>query len=198
MPTTFTISSSDNNITAFATPEAAQDTLALGALAFINKKELTKLAGDWPAGRLVEIWNGFAGVAPFGDLKPVKKFTDRKTAVERIWQAVQKLAPAAPSVAPVLADVAPQGAHVAPKKAKATKEAKDTDGAPTAREGSKKAIVLEMLRREGGATLPEISKATQWQNHSVRGFISGTVGKKMKCKVESTKNEAGERVYKLL
>ncbi len=185
MTATFTISS-DNNITAFATPEAAQDTLALGALAFASKKELAKIAADWPATRLVEIWNAFAGVAPLGDLKPVKRFTDRKTAVDRIWQAIEKLAPAAPTVA-----------DVAPQEATATKEARVTDGTPAAREGSKKAIVLDLLRRSEGATLAEIGRATLWQNHSIRGFISGTVGKRMALKVESTKREDGERVYKL-
>jgi hypothetical protein len=40
-------------------------------------------------------------------------------------------------------------------------------------------------------------KATDWQAHSVRGFISGTLGKKMGLKVESTKREDGERVYSL-
>jgi hypothetical protein len=38
-------------------------------------------------------------------------------------------------------------------------------------------------------------KATGWQPHSVRGFISGTLGKKMGLKVESTKPEEGERSY---
>jgi hypothetical protein len=40
-------------------------------------------------------------------------------------------------------------------------------------------------------------KATGWQPHSVRGFISGTLGKKLKLKVESSKDTQGERRYKL-
>jgi len=39
--------------------------------------------------------------------------------------------------------------------------------------------VLKLLRREQGAMLAEIAKATEWQNHSIRGFISGQVTKKM-------------------
>jgi len=39
-------------------------------------------------------------------------------------------------------------------------------------------------------------KATDWQAHSVRGFIS-TAGKKHNVKIESSKNEAGDRVYKI-
>ena len=44
---------------------------------FSKEKELAKLTAEWPASRLVETWNSFAGVAPYDDLKPVKKFTDR-------------------------------------------------------------------------------------------------------------------------
>jgi hypothetical protein len=39
-------------------------------------------------------------------------------------------------------------------------------------------------------------KATEWQAHSVRGFIS-TAGKKHGVQIESSKNEAGDRVYRI-
>jgi uncharacterized protein DUF3489 len=85
----------------------------------------------------------------------------------------------------------------AKKEAKpASKNAAKKDAA-VPREFSKKATVIEMLRRKDGATLAEIAKATDWQNHSIRGFISGTLTKKMGLKVESTKNEAGERTYRI-
>ena len=64
--------------------------------------------------------------------------------------------------------------------------------------GTKKEIVLELLRRKEGATLAEIAKATQWQNHSIRGFISGTVSKKMGLAVESVKKAPGERTYRIV
>lgn len=85
---TFTIDEQDN-ITAFGSKEEA--TTGTAGLAFSSQKELTKLSAEWPVSRLIEIWNGFAGVPPFGDLKPVKKFTDRKVAVARTWQAIQRL-----------------------------------------------------------------------------------------------------------
>jgi hypothetical protein len=47
------------------------------------------------------------------------------------------------------------------------------------RTDTKKVIVLDLLRRKQGATTAEIAKATDWQNHSIRGFISGSVTKKM-------------------
>ena len=76
----------------------------------------------------------------------------------------------------------------APKKATSAK-------AESARKGSKTAKVLDLLKRPGGATIKELMKATGWLPHSVRGFLSGTVGKKMGRRVESTKAEGGERSY---
>jgi len=197
---TFTLDT-DKNITAHDATPAAQDNV----VAFATEKELAKLSADWPITRFVEVWNAFAGAPPFGDLKPVKKFTDRKTAVTRIWTVIQKLdeemlrasireteakLKAARTAQP--AATAPQAASVAPKKAK---QATAKDAAPTAREGSKKASVIEMLRREHGATLADIMTATGWQAHSVRGFISGGLGKKMGLTVESFKRTDGERAY---
>ncbi len=40
-------------------------------------------------------------------------------------------------------------------------------------------------------------EATGWQKHTVRGFLSGAVHKKMGLKVVSTKNSAGDRVYRV-
>ena len=62
-----------------------------------------------------------------------------------------------------------------------------------AREGSKTATILELLKWPGGATAKELLKATGWQ--PLRGFISGTLGKKMGLTVTSTKSGDGERSY---
>jgi hypothetical protein len=91
-------------------------------------------------------------------------------------------------------------ANVAHAKAKAGKKAAPKKKAPRsarndARDGSKTATILEMLKRPGGATAKELLKATSWQPHSLRGFLSGTVGKKMGLSVTSTKAEDGERSY---
>jgi hypothetical protein len=84
------------------------------------------------------------------------------------------------------------GATKAPKSAKSAKTAKV---AGCTRHGSKTAMVLDLLKRPGGATAKELMKATGWQPHSVRGFLSGTVGKKFGLAVSSTKGEDGERSY---
>jgi hypothetical protein len=100
------------------------------------------------------------------------------------------------------ARVVPRRAHVAPKKGKLAKKASPGKKAPKgakkatgARDGSKTAKVLDLLKRADGATAKELMKATGWQPHSVRGFLSGTVGKKMGLTVTSTKCEDGERTY---
>jgi len=59
---------------------------------------------------------------------------------------------------------------------------------------SKGAKILELIGRPQGSTLAEILKVTQWQAHSVRGFLS-TAAKKHKLHIESRKTEAGDRVY---
>jgi Protein of unknown function (DUF3489) len=95
--------------------------------------------------------------------------------------------------------VRPTKAKSASKTTPAKKGAKAAHKATAARvrQGSKTAKVLELVKRSGGATLKHIMKATGWQSHSVRGFLSGTLGKKMGLKIESSKTNDGERVYSL-
>src|SRR5258708_10559074 len=79
----------ENNITAYAADTApAGAELKLSEHAFGSEKELANLAGTWPGARLIEIWNSLPGATP------VKKFTDRKKAVARIWKSIQSLVPA--------------------------------------------------------------------------------------------------------
>jgi len=110
-----------------------------------------------------------------------------------------------------------RGAHVAPAKAKSAKKAnrakkapkrakkatapgprdgKKTTGARKAtspRNGSKAAKILDLLKRPGGATAKELMKATSWQPHSVRGFISTL--KKKGFKIASSTSDGGDRCY---
>ena len=68
---TFTIDT-NNNIKAFVSPDEARAAKIRNAEYFGCPQELAKLVGSWPRTRPVEIWNSFAGVAPFNALKPVK------------------------------------------------------------------------------------------------------------------------------
>jgi hypothetical protein len=203
--TTFTLDT-DNNITACATPEDVPSD-RIGLETFTSQKELARQTAKWPISRFAEIWNSFAGVVPFDELKPVKKFTDRKAAVARIWKAIQRLdaapaqqaAPVAPKKAKATKRATAKGAAPkAAKKPKAAKQATAKGAAPEAREGSKKAQVLELLRRPEGATLADIMAATGWQKHSVRGFISGALGKKMGLTVDSIRSNEGVRSYRIV
>jgi hypothetical protein len=118
------------------------------------------------------------------------------------------------------ATVAEPGAHVAPAKASSKKRATATKTAPTARKsaqgakpkkarktakapkqqagprtGSKSAKVLSLLGRPNGASLADLMKATGWQAHSIRGFLS-TASRKRGVRIESLKNGKGERIYR--
>jgi hypothetical protein len=79
--------------------------------------------------------------------------------------------------------------------AKAPKAAKPEDKG--VRAGSKTATILALLQRAKGASLAEIMAASSWQAHSVRGFISGTLGKKMGLTVKSEKRDDGTRIYSI-
>jgi len=207
----FTIDTGTNNITVHTTIQAAE--ARPNAQSIRNEAALAKLAAEWPAARLVEIWNSLPGAAP------VKKFTDRKTAVSRIWKALQsldnksevKISPE-PAVVPVIATrqeailgssdadvadtVAPQSAHVAPEKAPAKNKASGVKKAPKAagnatvpRAESKTSQVIALLKREGGTTLQEIMAATDWQKHTIRAMLSagGSLTKKHGLVVMSEK-----------
>ena len=206
---------------------------------FATDEQLALVAEELPTSRLVEIWNNLPEVVP------VKKFKDRKTAIARIWNALQnvdvsvqvtaEVAPEAttteqpdaaqepetaeqPEPTPELAtepetaperdepvapetpqtpDVAPAGTELAKKANRAKKASKTPRSASSTREGSKTETVLALLKREGGVSLQELMTTTGWQAHSVRGFLSGTIGKKMGLAVISAKREDGTRAYSI-
>ena len=65
------------------------------------------------------------------------------------------------------------------------------------RADSKQAKIIALLRRPAGASLPELTKATGWQAHSVRGVMSGVLKKKLGLTVELDKDAKGQRRYRL-
>ena len=104
--------------------------------------------------------------------------------------AARRKAPAAPHKPPV----APSGEESA-GNGQSGKRGRKGQPAPASAEGTKKALVLAMLRRPQGATTAELMQETGWQSHSVRGFLSGAITKKMALKVRSSKRADGVRVY---
>ena len=170
---TFTIDA-ENNITAHASREAAG--AAEAAERFSSEEELATLAGNWPGARLIEIWNSLPGV------EPVRKFTSRNVAARRIWAAIQGLEPAPATPARTAASQA------------RTKGRKTEKAAASGRVGTKTEQVLALLKQPSGATLKQLLSVTGWQAHSVRGFISGQVARKMGLRVKSFERD-GERVY---
>jgi Protein of unknown function (DUF3489) len=176
MPT-FTIDS-ENNVTVFGSLQEIAEN-GEGTEIFSSAEELTDLARKWPGARLVEIWSSLPGV------EPVARFTSRQVAVARIWKAIQHLQPGGG------ADRRKEEG----KKSSAKKKASHKKQA-VVRKTSKTAHVITLLRQPAGASLKTIMRATGWQAHSVRGFISGQLRKKLGLRVHSIERD-GERVYSI-
>jgi Protein of unknown function (DUF3489) len=173
--TIFTIDS-ENNVAAHGSSSEVTDK---GSEQFTSEKELAQLAADWPGNRLVDIWNRIPG------LTPVKRFTNRAVATARIWRAVESLVSGENS------------GDVALVRRQSARKPTRQQHPHTGRKNTKQAQVVALLKRSGGATLDHLMRKTGWQAHSVRGFISGALGKRLRLKIESFKNPRGERAYRI-
>jgi hypothetical protein len=71
---------------------------------------------------------------------------------------------------------------------------KTTDAAPRQ---TKQQIIIDLLRRPEGAGIEEITAATGWQSHTVRGAMSGALKKKLGLEITSKKVEGLGRVYRI-
>jgi len=79
------------------------------------------------------------------------------------------------------------------ERAKAKSEAK----LPTPRAGTKQALLIAMLAAPEGVNMETIISATGWQAHTVRGAMSGALGKQLGFVVTSAKEEGRGRVYRV-
>lgn len=75
------------------------------------------------------------------------------------------------------------------------KPSTNTTKATKANLGPKSAQIVSLLQRQTGASIAELMKATGWQAHSVRGFISGTLKRKQGLVVNSAVEEGKDRRY---
>ena len=213
----------ENNITFHASRREAKGT---DGVLFSTEKQFADAIGN-DNKRLLEVWNSLPGVKPVTKFANRKAATERIwKAIQNLGgPVVTKPAPqpdgvmkseTPPTVAPpdnsatsaaepqVVASVSADMANVAPTAAKATKKATRTKKASTADpqakatgKPSKTDTILHMLTQPTGASLQALMNATGWQAHSVRGFVSGTLGKKMGLTVVSAKAENGERRYSI-
>ena len=84
----------------------------------------------------------------------------------------------------------PSAAHTAPSKA-------DPSPDVHAARVTKHDRILTLLNRRDGATIPELMEVSGWQQHSVRGFLAGTVKKKLGFTLTSSKAEGELRRYRI-
>jgi Protein of unknown function (DUF3489) len=83
------------------------------------------------------------------------------------------------------------------KKKTAANTAKPRKALPALGTTSKLGLIEAMLRRPDGATITQLTKALNWQPHSVRGAMSGALKKKQGLTITATKTEHADRVYRI-
>jgi hypothetical protein len=69
--------------------------------------------------------------------------------------------------------------------------------APKLERATKQERVLTLLSQSEGASIEDMMQATDWQQHSVRGFLAGTVKKKLGFSLTSLKPNGGVRRYRI-
>ena len=138
--------------------------------------------------------NTAANVAEQGAHVAPEKASSKKGATKRKEPPRRRARPRAENRQGCQNRAAPKKAAMGGKKAAKSAPAKKAS-APSRREQGREDPGEDGARQRRHLT--EIMKATDWQAHSVRGFISA-VAKKQSIKIDSAKNEGGNRVYKIV
>lgn len=149
-----------------------------------------------PAPELAQTEPPFENTAPQATIEPAA-VSEGDHPGEATAEAAEPVVTGSAQVPNVALPVATPSNETTPaKKAPKGKKAAKAQESAGPREGSKTSQVVAMLQRKGGATLAEIMKTMNWQKHTVRGFMAGTM-KKAGYTVESFKPEGGERTYRI-
>lgn len=90
---------------------------------------------------------------------------------------------------------APSNTPVSKPRKKATSQ--PAQALPYAPDATKHQRILALLQRDTGASIADLQSATNWQAHSVRGFLSATVRKKLQLPLIAELRGTGERVYRI-
>jgi hypothetical protein len=84
-----------------------------------------------------------------------------------------------------------------PKPAKSSATPAKQPKAEASARNTKQDRILSLLNQRNGASISELMRATDWQQHSVRGFLAGTVKKKLGLALTSSKSDGELRRYRL-
>jgi len=140
-----------------------------GDLCFVTEASLSRLTEKEPLSRLVAIWNELP------DVKPVQRFSNRKTAVHRIWRVVETLKP---------------GWERTRKRTPKPMPKPDVDG-PTLIK------VLTMLKTEEGATIPELVIGSGCHPERIRAVLTEVVEKELMVKIQSFERIDGTHAQRI-
>ena len=88
-----------------------------------------------------------------------------------------------------------EGLAALPPTPVAAEPSAEKTSAKTKQNGTKAETIVALLRSPAGTSIAELMSATGWQAHSIRGFLSGTVAKRLGHTVHSARAEGGERRY---
>jgi len=163
---------------------------------FASEKALLAIADTegWSKEQVTAIWNTFAGVPPFQQLKRQMMFKNRPYGISAIWKAVQRLKTGEDTTP----QPKPASVSKPPKRAKDVAKKPRTPEAATAGNGTSDTLakVVTLISRPNGASIDELMTKMEWTaTHTARGRIS--ILKSKGYAIESFRHETRGRVYRI-